>query len=187
MLASGSPRRAKILADHGVDFEVLKTDAPETVFPADPIKTVTDNALSKLQAALKVVPEIPEGGVLAADTIVWLKGSIYGKPVDLVQAARFLRELGDEWHSVFTGVAYADSKGTLKSDYEESQVKIRKLSDKAIDEYLTAVNPIDRAGAYDIDESGEMVVETYSGSYENIMGLPFALLERMGIVPHKEG
>ena len=78
---------------------------------------------------------------------------------------------------MFTGVAYDGDVKIARSD-----VKFRELSDAAIDEYVAAVNPIDRAGAYDIDESGDLIVESYSGSYENIMGLPVEPLKEWGIV-----
>ena len=84
-LASGSPRRAKILRDLGVDFEVLKTDAPEVAFPEDPERTVRENALAKGAAAKG------RSHVLSADTIVWFDGRIYGKPRDLAEAKEFLR------------------------------------------------------------------------------------------------
>ena len=147
VLASGSPRRAKILKDLGVDFEVVKTDAPEVSYPADPERTVRENALAK-GAALS-----PRKGVLSADTIVWFSDRIYGKPRDLDEAKEFLRELAGN----------------------------RPLSEATIEEYVARVRPTDRAGAYDIDESGDLIVESYSGSYENIMGLPVEPLKEWGI------
>ena len=170
VLASGSPRRAKILKDLGVDFEVVKTDAPEVSYPADPERTVWENALAKGAALL------PRNGVLSADTIVWFSGRIYGKPRDLEEAKEFLRELAGNVHTVFTGVAFDGEVKVVKSD-----VKFRELSEETIDEYVARVKPTDRAGAYDIDESGDLIVESYSGSYENIMGLPVEPLKEWGI------
>ena len=171
VLASGSPRRAKILRDHGVDFTVAKSDAEETSFPDDPERTVRVNALVKGAAAKH------GGKVLSADTIVWYGGRIYGKPRDLDEARRFLRELSGRVHSVYTGVAYCGEAKVVRSD-----VKFRALSDAAIEEYVRRVRPLDRAGAYDIDESGDLIVESYTGSYENIMGLPVEPLKEWGIV-----
>jgi septum formation protein len=170
VLASGSPRRAKILKDLGVDFEVVKTDAPEATFPDDPERTVRENALAKGAAA-------KGGHVLSADTIVWYDGRVYGKPRDLEEAKEFLRELSGKVHSVFTGVAFDGEAKVARSD-----VRFRELTDADIDEYVAKVRPTDRAGAYDIDECGEMIVESYSGSYENIMGLPVEPLREWGIV-----
>ena len=169
-LASGSPRRAKILRDHAVPFTVLKTDAPEVAYPHDPERTVRENALAKGAAARRE-------RVLSADTIVWFDGRIYGKPRDLDEAKVFLRELSGRIHTVFTGVAYDGEVKVVRSD-----VKFRELSEAAIDAYVARVRPTDRAGAYDIDESGDLIVEGYSGSYENIMGLPVEPLKEWGIV-----
>ena len=170
-LASGSPRRAKILRDLGVDFFVEKTDAPEISYPHDPRRTVGENALSK-GAALA-----GRRKVLSADTIVWFDGRIYGKPRDLDEAREFLRELSGRTHVVFTGVAYDGDVKVATSD-----VTFRRLSETEIDEYVARVHPVDRAGAYDIDESGDLIVERWTGSYENIMGLPVEPLREWGIV-----
>jgi len=219
ILASGSPRRAKILRDLGVEFEIVKTEAPEVSIPHDPVRTVTDNALAKLRAAVAQERDstgaAPAGRhILAADTIVWFNGKIYGKPRDLAEAKAFLRELSGQTHTVFTGVAYVGPDGAaaipanvlpqqaasvpanvlpqqaatvLKSlapstACARSHVTFRQLSDAAIEEYVARVRPIDRAGAYDIDESGDLIVASYDGEYENIMGLPVEPLRRFGII-----
>jgi septum formation protein len=169
-LASGSPRRAKILEELGVEFDVVKTDAPEASYPHDPERTVRENALAKGAAAA------PRTRVLSADTIVWFGGRIYGKPRDLEEAKEFLRELSGKVHTVFTGVAFDGDVKVARSD-----VKFRELSDADIEEYVARVRPTDRAGAYDIDESGDLIVESYTGSYENIMGLPVEPIREWGI------
>ena len=189
VLASGSPRRAKILKDLGVDFEVVKTDAPEVSYPADPERTVRENALAKGAAARPVPHSHPSSDrlrgslrsgdtfpILSADTIVWFSDRIYGKPRDLEEAKEFLRELAGKVHTVFTGVAFDGEVKVVRSD-----VKFRELSEATIEEYVARVRPTDRAGAYDIDESGDLIVESYSGSYENIMGLPVEPLKEWGI------
>lgn len=192
VLASGSPRRAKILEDAGVRFRIVKTDAPETVRPDDPEGTVVANARAKLEAAIDALREgrassrPPRMGqrttpILAADTIVWFNGRIYGKPRDLAEAARFLRELSGNTHVVFTGIAYAAPDGAILTAVSRSDVTFRHLDDDAIASYIKRVNPIDRAGAYDIDESGDLIVESFTGSYENIMGLPLEPLATFGI------
>ena len=170
VLASGSPRRAKILKDLGVAFTVVKSDAPEVSYPHDPERTVKENALAKGAA-------VSGENILSADTIVWFSGRIYGKPRDLDEAKEYLRELSGNVHTVFTGVAFNGEVKVVKSD-----VKFRQLSDAMIDEYVARVKPTDRAGAYDIDESGDLIVESYTGSYENIMGLPVEPLKEWKIV-----
>ena len=169
-LASGSPRRAKILKDNGVDFVIVKSDAPEVSYPHDPERTVRENALAKGAA-------VGGTGVLSADTIVWFDGRIYGKPRDLDEAKAYLRELSGNVHTVFTGVAYDGDVRIVRSD-----VKFRELTEEMIADYVARVRPTDRAGAYDIDESGDLIVEGWTGSYENIMGLPVEPLREWGIV-----
>ena len=191
ILASGSPRRAKILKDLGIEFTVVKSDAPEVSYPHDPERTVRENALAKgaaVSAAARgragygTSPVASEafssrGAVLSADTIVWYNGKIYGKPKDLEEAKEYLRALSGNVHTVFTGVAYDGEVKVVRSD-----VKFRTLSDAMIDEYVARVKPTDRAGAYDIDESGDLIVESYTGSYENIMGLPVEPLREWKLV-----
>ncbi len=174
-LASGSPRRAKILRDCGVDFTIVKSDAAEVTFHDDPERTVSENALAK-GAAVKGTK------VLSADTIVWFNNRIYGKPKDLEEARRFLKELCGNTHTVFTGVAYDGEVKVCRSE-----VTFKTLTDRQIEEYVELVKPTDRAGAYDIDEYGDLIVEHYSGSYENIMGLPIEPLVEWGIVSGAKG
>jgi septum formation protein len=198
ILASGSPRRAKILRDLGVEFEIVKTEASEVSIPHDPVRTVTANACAKLRAAAVGVAGVPpahegtrfctalpaERAILAADTIVWFDNRIYGKPRDLAEAKEFLRELAGQTHVVFTGIAYIapPSPSPILSACTCSHVTFRALSPAAIDEYVARVHPLDRAGAYDIDESGDQIVSSYTGEYENIMGLPVEPLRRFGII-----
>ena len=197
ILASGSPRRAKILRDLGVEFEIVKTEAAEVSIPHDPVRTVTENACAKLRAAVATScdpPDVEGRAILAADTIVWFNNRIYGKPCDLEEAKEFLRELSGQTHVVFTGIAFWDGKGggtpgpsckgggAFATACVRSEVTFRKLSEEMIEEYVARVRPTDRAGAYDIDESGDLIVASYTGSYENIMGLPVEPLRTFGVV-----
>ena len=174
ILASGSPRRAKILAEHGVDFEVVKTDAAEVCYPNDPERTVRENAALKNAAAHQKGYQ----HVLSADTIVAFQNMILGKPRDEDEARHFLRMLSGMTHVVLTGVALDEKVVVVRSD-----VTFHTLSDELIEEYLKRVHPLDRAGAYDIDESGDLIVSHYRGSYENIMGLPLEPLMEWKILP----
>ena len=192
ILASGSPRRAKILKKLGVQFRVVKTDAeevaiePERTYDAEETGSIVEqNACLKVWAGFKAAGG-SSGGILAADTVVWFRNRILGKPKDLSEAAEYLRMMSDKVHSVFTGVAYLPPDATEDDEQRfaivESKVKFRKLSDAMIDEYVARVKPTDRAGAYDIDESGNLIVESYTGSYENIMGLPVEPLREWKLV-----
>ena len=156
-------------------FDVCATHAPEVTFPHDPERTVRENALLKLRAC-------PRAPALAADTIVWRGGRIYGKPRDLAEAKEFLRALSGRTHTVFTGVAYRDADGAVRTAGARADVTFRALSEADIEDYVACVRPVDRAGAYDIDAHGERVVAAYAGSYETIMGLPVEPLRAWGLV-----
>ncbi|MGN0854559.1 MAG: Maf family protein [Kiritimatiellia bacterium] len=173
ILASGSPRRAKILRDLGVAFEIVKSDAPEVIYPGDPERTVRTNALAK-GAAVAARGALP---VLSADTVVWFNGKIYGKPCDRAEAQMMLHELAGNTHTVFTGVAFQGAAVVVRSD-----VTFKALSEAMIDAYIDQVNPLDRAGAYDINACGELLIASYTGTCENIMGLPVEPLRSWGIV-----
>ena len=150
----------------GVAFDVVSSDAREVSIPGEPERTVTLNALAKC-AAVAALPIADGRHVIAADTIVWLDGKIYGKPRDIEEAKRFLHELSGRTHRVYTGVAIDGEAASYISE-----VTFRSLTEEDIDNYLRLANTIDRAGAYDIDAHGDMVVAGWTGSYENIMGLP---------------
>jgi septum formation protein len=184
ILASQSPRRAKILESLGVSFSIVKTDSEEIDYPEDPERTVSENAVLKLKACQK---EYPSSAILAADTIVWFNGEIYGKPRDLNEAKSMLQKLSANTHTVFTGVAFTDGETKeIKTQVCRSEVVFRSLSESAIEEYVERTKPTDRAGAYDIDENGDMLVERYEGEYENIMGLPVLPLENWILRPLEE-
>ena len=169
VLASKSPRRAKILQSLGVEFEVFPTEAEEVCISHAPQRTVSVNALRKLEACRAANPD---ARILAADTVVWHGGRIYGKPRSEEEAATFLSELSGRVHNVFTGVAFCEPGGPAECAIAVSDVVFRPLSASLIRRYIERVKPLDRAGAYDIDESGDLIVERWTGEYENIMGLP---------------
>jgi septum formation protein len=176
VLASASPRRAKILSSLGLQFEVMATDAEEVSYNDDPVRTVSENAIAKANAYFREFGRDGKTLVISADTIVWFNNRIYGKPRDLEEAKEFLRELSGQTHKVFTAVAFDG-----KVEVVVSEVKFRNLTRSDIEDYVAKVKPVDRAGAYDIDESGSLIVESYGGSYENIMGLPIEPLVKWGI------
>ena len=173
VLASGSPRRAQILRDHGVSFQVVKTDAPEVLYPVDPVRTVRENSLLKGRAAEKA----GFSTVLSADTVVAYNGTIYGKPATEAEAFRYLMALSGQTHQVWSGVAFQGDVVVVRAD-----VTFKTLTRDLIERYIKAVHPLDRAGAYDIDEKGDWLIAGYTGSYENIMGLPLEPLVNWGII-----
>lgn len=177
ILASASPRRSELLARAGIPFEVRVSDAAEDNSQGiEPSELVRRNALAK---AFSVAARFPERTVLGADTIVSLGGKIYGKPADLRDAERMLRELSGKTHSVFTGVAFAKEGGKKSAAFaEESRVTFKTLSGVEISEYLKCVDALDKAGAYAAQERGSMIIEKIDGNFDNVMGLPCGLVER---------
>ena len=169
ILGSASPRRAKILSGLGCVFRVAMADAAEIHDASDPVRTVADNALAKYLACRL---RNPDCALITADTLVWFAGRLIGKPRDLAEAAVFLREFSGRVQTVYTGLALGLPGREPDIRVEASSVKFKVLSPVTIEAYLAKTRPLDRAGANDIDENGDLLIESYSGSYTNIMGLP---------------
>lgn len=190
VLASASPRRRRLLEEAGYRFSIAATDAPEVSDGADPAGCVVANALAKNSACRG---GNPNAAILSADTIVWRDGRLLGKPATAAEAAEMLAFLSGKTHTVFTGVALslpAEARAALTRTsvrVEASCVKFRDLDAAAIDGYIAKVKPFDRAGAYDLSDFGEIVVEKVTGSYTNVIGLPMeaakSLLDEAGILP----
>ena len=176
-LASQSPRRREILRQLGFSFRVIRSRYSEkernTKRPANLVKA---HAVGKAKNAM--APS-RQGFVLGADTIVYHKGKIYGKPRDKRQAVQMLRALSCCCHRVYTGIAlYDPDSGIMLTDYAKTLVWFKTLSSGDIANYLKAVHPLDKAGAYAIQE-GPGIVRKIKGSYTNVIGLPVELLMRM--------
>lgn len=172
ILGSKSPRRYEILKNAGFDFEVFETDCEEkTDFGQSFPEIVKSIAKQKNDAVLKL--NLGDAIVLTADTMVVLENRIIGKPKDETEAAEFLRRLSGNTHTVLTGFCITDIKsGKRVSDYEESKVKFISLSEDDIAEYIKTGEPMDKAGAYGIQNRGSLFVERIEGDYFNIVGLP---------------
>lgn len=179
ILASTSPRRRELLAAVGVDFEIVPSPAEE-IHDA----SMAPHELCEWNATLKAaaVAEFrPEGTVIGADTLVFLDGVPLGKPADLAVARETLHRLSGRTHQVCTGVCVVRPGEAPVAFHEFSDVTFHLLDDAAITEYFTLVDPLDKAGAYGIQEHGERVVAGISGSFDNVMGLPVArLMEVLG-------
>ena len=172
LLASASPRRKEILLNAGYDIKVVPADVEEIEFPeAD--KTVLHNALLK---ARKAAIDYPEDIIIAADTVVSSNNKILGKPKNLLEAKEMLLTLSGKSHEVFTGVAVIQ-EGEEINWLTTSKVCLKKLSIEDINLYFSLINPLDKAGAYNINEHSEIIIEKYEGSYTNIMGLPLSQVE----------
>jgi len=169
ILGSASERRKHILSELGVSFEIHIPDVSETFHADDPRRTALENARGK-HAWCK--DRFPARHVITADTIVAFEGQCITKPESMEQAASFLRMFSGKRQLVYTALAMSSPHNPPEVDLVESSVTFRVLSDVVIREFLTKINPLDRAGGYDIDHHGDLIIESYAGSYTNIMGLP---------------
>ena len=179
ILASASPRRREILSAHALDFETVPSGADELAEAGSPRELSLENAVLK---ASSVARGIPNRIVLGADTVVALDGVVYGKPRDAADAFSILSKLSGRTHSVFTGVALARFDGVglkVLKDAEESKVTFKALDADAINSYLNLVDVSDKAGAYAAQECGSAIIERIDGDFENVMGLPFALVKKL--------
>ena len=177
VLASTSPRRVKLLQEQGFSFTVAEPRSEESSSNPDPAMRAVENAEAKV---LSVSEEFPDSLIIGADTIVYLEGEFLGKPACPEEAKAMLRRLSGKTHSVFTGVALLDtSNSVLVSDYKESHVMFLNLSQSTIDVYVKSGEPLDKAGAYAIQGKGAALIDGYTGSWSNIVGLPTEILCKM--------
>jgi len=173
-LASKSPRRKKLLKQIGINFKSFSVDLDEEIIDGEhPIKTVKRLAEEKLKLA---VEKIHGGIVITADTIVVLNKQIIGKPKNKKDAFKILKMLSGNTHYVYTGFAIKNisTKKTIV-DYEKTAVTFRELKSEEIEKYIKSNSPMDKAGAYGIqDDYGAVFVKKINGCYYNVIGLPLA-------------
>ncbi len=182
-LASASPRRAALIDLLGVRRIEIRPSSVEEIFDysESPEAIVQDLAFQKAENSMQLRKKNDvQGVVLGADTIVYLGDKILGKPLDEVEAARMLRSLSNTTHTVFTGVALIDTI-TKRSHtfFEQTAVTFRQLSDEEIAAYIATGSPMDKAGAYGIQEDhGAVFVKKIVGDYYNVVGLPLCSLHQ---------
>jgi septum formation protein len=178
ILASASPRRRELLAQLGIPFDVVVADVTEHEDPdTDPRLMVAHNAALK---ADWVATRHPDALVLGADTTVFLDGKAINKPRDLDESRAMLRGLSGREHTVFTGVALRRlATGLAVNEGASSQVAFKPFGSDVIEAYLRLVNTLDKAGAYSIQDSTDLIVAGYTGSFSNIMGLPMELTKQI--------
>ncbi len=171
ILASASPRRRELLRQCGVDFEVVPAEVPEV---HDPALTARELCLINAHRKARVVAKRhPDRLVLGADTLVTLDSRVLGKPADLAEAFEMLEALQDRTHRVVTGVCLLHLRPHREVLFAEStEVTFRPLDEAAIRQYLSRIQPLDKAGAYAIQEHGDLLVAEINGSYSNVVGLP---------------
>jgi len=175
ILASASPRRVELLKELGFKFKVEPAQAEE-IQPAHftPHEICQVNAYRKARVVAK---RHPDAVVLGADTIVALGSEVFGKPRDGAEARRMLAALQAKAHHVITGICLLHLREHRQKLFAVSTtVTFRPLTTGQIQDYLASINPLDKAGAYAIQENGDAIVESVTGSYSNVVGLP---LERL--------
>ena len=176
-LASSSTRRQQILKDLGLNFVVSHpVKYKEKLSGLDSEALVCHNALGK---AKEVAEKYKNSIVIGCDTIVTFNNEIFGKPLTPDSANVMLMKLSGNYHSVFSGLAVIDmQKNRELVGYDKTEVKFKDLSEKEINDYVESGEPLDKAGAYGIQECGGAFVESIKGSFSNVVGLPKGLLTK---------
>ena len=176
ILASNSPRRRELLSVTGYSFDVVPSDAdetlPEGIDPESATKTLAE------RKCLDVLESYEDAVVLGCDTVVALDGMILGKPKDEEDAFRMLSMLSGRTHTVYSGVCIA-SKEKKEVFCEKTDVTFYELSPETIRSYIDTGEPMDKAGAYGIQAYGAALVRKINGDYFTVVGLPLARCQRV--------
>ncbi len=171
ILASTSPRRAELLGLLPVTFKIVASAATEVAH-----RHLSPREICQLNAhrkAREVAKKNPGALVLGADTLVFLNRKIFGKPSSLAIAEKMIFELQGNVHQVVTGVSLIHLHGRKERNFAVStDVKFHSLNRAQIRRYLSKINPLDKAGAYAVQEHGELIIAEISGSFSNVVGLP---------------
>ena len=172
ILGSQSPRRRELMAGLDIPFSCVTIDADES-YPADLKAGDIPMYISRAKARA-YVSELQDNDLLiTSDTIVWLNGEMLGKPQDEEEAKAMLARLSGQTHEVYTAVCFADRNGELETWVDCTKVTFNNLSEEDIDYYVSKYRPLDKAGAYGVQEwIGYVGVTRIEGSYFNVMGFP---------------
>jgi septum formation protein len=189
VLASASPRRRELLARTGLAFEVLPADVAEEPRTGEAPRALVERLAAEKAASVRDrLPATPRRVVLGSDTIVALDGEILGKPRDAEHAVGMLKRLAGRTHTVWTGVAVAETgAASLRIRSVESRVTLRAAGEAELRAYVAGGEPLDKAGAYALQGEGRRLVSRVEGSETNVIGLPLeetlALLAEAGLRP----
>jgi len=187
VLASASPRRDELLREGGFAFIIIVPDVEEAHDESLTCEALTvENARLK---ALAVAQQHRDSLVIGADTLVYLNGIPLGKPKDMDDAFAMFRRLSGYTHQVCTGVALIQLGGQIEETFAViSEVTFKTLSDDLIRDYHSRIQPLDKAGAYAVQDESSMIIEKVTGSWSNVKGLPMERLSkeltRLGISSH---
>lgn len=176
ILASASPRRSELLASMDIDFEVVPSHVEELIDGYDFIPDLCEaNARIKAEPIADIHPECL---VIAADTMVYLEDTLFGKPTDIDDAHRMLTRLQGRTHQVTTGVSLIYHNEEISKSFSViTNVTFLSLDAGQISEYLAKIDPLDKAGGYAIQEHKQMIAKRVSGSVSNVVGLPVERLK----------
>jgi len=169
ILASGSPRRREILAEVGLEFDVIPSPAEEIHDVDMPLHLLCE-ANAKLKA-LAVAKDHPDAAVIGADTLVYIDQTPLGKPKTEKEARETLAKLSGKEHQVCTGVCVVKGE-EVDCFHSITEVVFKKLTPEVIQDYMMKVNVMDKAGSYAVQDHGDMIVEEVRGDYNNVVGLP---------------
>jgi septum formation protein len=190
ILASESPRRSELLKQVGLDFDIIPSRVMEYFVQGEsPQGHVIRLADAK---ALDVGSRYPDRWVIAADTIVYINGSILGKPGNPKEAMEMLRSLSGREHWVLTGFSVCHlEEGKRDREAVKTAVKVKTLTPVEMDWYVQTGEPFDKAGGYAIQGIGSFMIESIRGSYTNVVGLPLCelmqMLSRLGVIKMADG
>ncbi|MBS4029050.1 MAG: septum formation inhibitor Maf [Ignavibacteriales bacterium] len=179
VLASASPRRKQLLEQIGISFTVTQSGIDEildlSVSPGENVKRIS------FEKALSVTEQYNSSLIIGADTIVVLDGKIFGKPQSQADAKRMLLELSGKTHIVYTGFTVLEMpQRRSEIAYEATEVTFRTMSESEIESYVATNSPMDKAGAYGIqDDIGAIFIEKINGDFYNVVGLPLCKLYLM--------
>ncbi len=178
ILASQSPRRKKLMEKLGIPF-VIQTSKFTEFPPMGDLPNAYSSRMA-LEKAITVGSQFPDHLVIGADTVVAVDDHIMGKPKNNEEAALMLSRLSNRWHEVWTGICVYNQKRDIEVVKAiRSSVCFKKLSENDIEDYILTGEPMDKAGAYAIQEGGKGFVKEIQGSYHNIIGLPTLELSRI--------
>jgi len=172
ILGSQSPRRRELMAGLDLPFTAITIDADES-YPADLQAGDIPYYISRAKARAYENQLLPDQLLITADTIVWLDGHMLGKPHDEAEAITMLKQLSGKTHQVYTAVTFAQKGKELETIVDKTDVTFAELSEEEIVSYVRHYHPLDKAGAYGVQEwIGYMGIEKIEGSFYNVMGLP---------------
>jgi septum formation protein len=176
ILASASPRRRELLCQMGLTFEVRPSHAQE--LHEEHLTAREVSQLNAYRKAREIAKSNPDALVLGADTLVYLGTQLFGKPANLDEAMAMLEQLQGQTHEVVTAICLLHLREHRQKLFAESTaVTFHRLNTDQMRAYFTKVSPLDKAGAYAIQEDGHLIVEKIDGSYSNVVGLPVERLE----------